>query len=280
LRACIVCFSQTSNTLRVAEAVQERLAAEAGSCALYRLEDADPALASRYDLVGLGTPVFYLREPLNVRRFFLDMPRQSLAGRPKPFFLFLTHGGTPADAVARIHGLAQRRGLATLAWFQCLGVDTFAPYAGRWPLIAAGHPDAADLAKARRFASRVVSLAGAYAASGPDPRPAIPGSLATRLASGLFSSRGLRLMERHGILPHKRIHRGRCTRCAICVQSCPQGIIRLDPFPAIGDAGCIYCYHCVRVCPAEAILCNWTPLRILSGHYLRQLLSSRKPPQG
>jgi len=271
MRACIVYFSQTGNTRKVAESMQESLAAAAGFCAIYRLEEADPAALSRYDLIGLGTPALYLREPLNVRWFLESFPRQS-GGAPRPFFLFVTHGGTPGDVFSRIGRLARGRGLAAVGCFRCLGVDTFPPYADRSPLIAAGHPDAADLERARRFAASMVEAAAAFRSGDPGVR--MPGSFLSRLASGLFNGRALRLLERHGVLPHKRVDPGRCTRCGLCVQACPQGIIRLAGLPSIADRGCIYCYHCHRTCPQQAILCDWTPLRILSGHYFRKWLAA------
>jgi ferredoxin/flavodoxin len=266
----LVYFSQTGNTRKVAEAMQEVLAA-AGSCALYRLEEADPAVLWRYDLIGLGCPAFYFREPLNVRRFLLDIPGQSRPGWPKPFFVFVTHGGTPGDVFSRIARLAAGRGLDAIGFFGCLGVDTFPPYADRRPLIAQGHPDASDLDRAKRFAASMVERVLDRPGSAAAIKVRIPGNLLTRFISGLFNGRALRLMERFWILPHKKVDPELCVKCGLCVQSCPQGVIRIDGIPVISEAGCIYCYHCHRICPQQAILCNWIPLRLLSGHYSRKL---------
>lgn len=281
MRACLIYFSQTGNTRLVAEAIQEALASTSGFCAIYRLEETDPAELVRYDLVGLGCPAFYFREPINVRSFLLEIPRQETNGRPKPFFVFVTHGGTPGDVFSRIKRLAAGRGLATIGAFGCLGVDTFPPYADRRPLIAQGHPDSADLQKARIFAADMARRAAYFLKAEAYPETRVPGSLATRFASGLFSSRGLRFMERYGLLPHKKVDDRLCVRCGLCVQACPQGIIRMKGLPAISPKGCIYCYHCHRTCPQAAIRCNWRPLRFLSGHYLRKLasdLNNRRSP--
>ena len=50
----------------------------------------------------------------------------------------------------------------------------------------------------------------------------------------------------------------KCTRCGICVEACPGGLIRLGgetyPRPLKGaDAGCIRCGHCVVICPTGAV---------------------------
>ncbi len=274
MRACVVYFSQTGNTRQVAEAVQEVLAASLGFCALYRLEETNPADLCRYDLIGLGCPAFYFREPLIVRKFLLDAPRQDGGGRAKPFFIFVTHGGTPGDVFSRLGRLASARGLAAIGSFGCLGVDTFPPYADRRPLIAQGHPDSGDLKKAKLFAADMLKRAALFVKAEAAPKPGFSDSIVARLFSSLFSGRGLRLMERYGLLPHKIIDAKLCVRCGLCVQACPQGIIRMEGLPVISDKGCIYCYHCHRICPQGAIRCNWVPLRLLSGHYLRKLLSN------
>jgi flavodoxin/ferredoxin len=280
MRACVVFFSQTGNTRRVAEAVQEVLTSSLGFCAIYRLEETDPSELDRYDLVGLGCPAFYFREPLNVRNFLLDVPRQDRGGQAKPFFSFVTHGGTPGDVFSRLRRLASARGLAAIGSFGCLGVDTFSPYADRQPLIAQGHPNDSDLEKARAFAAVMARRAVSSLKGESLPKSEGPGSIATRFASGLFSGRGLRFLERYGLLPHKKVDARLCVRCGLCVQACPQGIIRMAGLPVISDKGCIYCYHCHRTCPQAAIRCNWVPLRLLSGHYLRKLASNLRCGKG
>jgi len=274
MRAGIVYFSQTGNTQKVAEAIQERLVNILGSCDLHRLEQTDPAVIDRYQLLGLGCPVFYFREPINVRKFLLDLTPLMKGEAQKPVFFFVTHGGTPGDVFARLDRLARNRNLKTLGWFSCLGVDTFPPYADRDPPIACGHPDQKDLDRAKVFAAEMALRARALLKGEKPKRPDIPGNIITRLFSSLFSARALRTMERYGLLPRKVVYRSHCNRCGLCLQSCPQSIIRLDGYPVISNQGCIYCYHCHRICPQQAIVCNWLPLRIVSGHYLRQIFSS------
>lgn len=272
MRTAIFYFSQTGNTRKVAEAMQEVLAARAGFCALYRLEQTDPAEVTRYDLVGLGCPAFYFREPLNVQQFIQSIPCRPDPEHPRPVFVFATHGGTPGAVLPRLKLLGQSRNLKTLGAFQCLGVDTFPPFADRRPLIAAGHPDETDLARAREFAWAMLKAANAPCRQEPGWDPAFPWPV--RIVASFFSRPRLRWLARHGLLPVKRILSQRCTRCGLCVQACPQGIIALRESPHISESGCIYCYHCHRVCPQQAIACNWTIFRIISGHYLRKFLAN------
>jgi|YNPNPStandDraft_1061719.scaffolds.fasta_scaffold25455_2 flavodoxin/ferredoxin len=271
MRAAIFYFSQTGNTRRVAEAMQEVLAVRAGSCALYRLEQADPAELLRYDLVGLGCPAFYFREPMNVKQFIQGLPVLSRQKQPA-VFIFATHGGTPGAVLFRLKHLCLSKNLRTIGAFQCLGVDTFPPFADRRPQIAAGHPDDNDLARARQFAMDMLTAANDRGGQGQRDDIAVP--LPARILARLFSDRGLRRLARVGLLPRKIIIAQRCNRCGLCVQACPQGIIALRDLPVISELGCIYCYHCHRTCPREAMACNWRLFRIISGHYLRKYLAN------
>lgn len=269
MRVCIVYFSQTGNTQKTAQAIQEKMAEAAGHCALLRLEEADPAIFSNYDLVGFGLPAFYFREPINVHHFFNDLPDQRTAGRPKPFFFFVTHGGTPGDVYSQIDRLAISRGLQTIGYFQCLGVDTFPPFADRKPLTAGGHPDQNDLLLAKAFAKDIVHKAGAYLNHGELNKPKIPGNWFTKTVAALFSERKISWGMKQHLLPAKNIRPDKCTQCGLCVENCPQGIISLNPYPVIEESNCIACYHCQRICPTNAIECDWRVFKLMTGEYLR-----------
>ncbi len=44
-----------------------------------------------------------------------------------------------------------------------------------------------------------------------------------------------------------------CSQCGTCVEGCPVGAIRLDPYPVFNDE-CIGCWACFNNCPYSAIL--------------------------
>jgi ferredoxin len=262
----VIYFSQTGNTHKVAEVIQETLAATAGSCALVRLEEADPQMVERYDLIGLGTPAFYFREPANVQKFIELLPDHG--GRPKPFFFFVTHGGTPGGIYRRVSDLAARRGFRCLDFFQCLGYDTYPPYAQRVPASGAGHPDPGDLAAAGAFARRVIEKA--RRASWPAPE--IPGNALTGAVAGWFGHESLKRMMRWGFLPRKNLSRELCTKCGLCAENCPAEVIKLAPYPSFTEEKCIACYHCERICPQQAYRNNWVPFKLATGEYLNQMV--------
>jgi menaquinone-dependent protoporphyrinogen IX oxidase len=59
-----------------------------GQCNLKTLNDVNTSNLLDYDLVGIGSPVFYYKEPFNVRDFIEAMP--DLNGQH--WFVFCTHG--------------------------------------------------------------------------------------------------------------------------------------------------------------------------------------------
>ena len=271
MRCCVIYFSQTGNTRQVAETIQEILAAQAGSCALVRLEDADPQLVERYDLIGLGAPAFYFREPYNVQKFLEELPDHS--DKPRPFFFFVTHGGTPGAIASRICNLAARQGFVTLDFYQCLGYDTYPPFAGRVPPSGAGHPDRQDLKNAEAFAESIMNRARMFVEDHRSEECNPPKGFLNRIIAGMFSHRALLRHMRTGLLPRKNLKKELCTKCGLCAEQCPTNIISLDPYPVFREEDCIACYQCERICPERAYKNNWVPFKLLTGEYLHQLLS-------
>jgi len=264
----VIYFSQTGNTRQVAETIQETLAAQAGSCALVRLEDADPLLVERYDMIGLGAPAFYFREPYNVQKFLEELPDHSAS--PRPFFFFMTHGGTPGVIASRICALAARQGFVTLDFYQCLGYDTYPPFAARVPPSGAGHPDQKDLENAKAFAESVLVKARLFVEEHRSEGCNLPNGFLNRTIAGMFSHRALLRHMRSGLLPRKNLKKDLCTKCGLCAENCPVNVISLDPFPVFKEEDCIACYHCERICPEGAYRNNWVPFKLLTGEYLHQ----------
>lgn len=100
------------------------------------------------------------------------------------------------------------------------------------PLVGAGRPDARDMRALADFAKRVAAkiAAGKPAVQVKGKRP--------------YKERG----PAADIRPKTR---QTCTRCMICVQGCPVGVISGDD-PGVAAAGCIRCCACVKFCPEKA----------------------------
>lgn len=59
--------------------------------------------------------------------------------------------------------------------------------------------------------------------------------------------------------------RDECTRCEICMKSCPADAISMEPYPVIDRKACIECYCCSEMCPEEAMVVrkSWLARRLM-----------------
>ena len=247
MNALVAYFSQTGNTRQVAEAVGRGLEDEGCESITVRpIEKVGPDEWRDCDLVVLGTPVFYYKEPANVRAWIRGLaPRD-----PAPAFTFITHGGNPTNTLRRLQRLLGAKGARVLGSFECFGYDTYPIYLKsfrQW-----GHPDADELAAAEEFGRAAARQAERFLAGEPTADASYPfvGGRTFRLS----------ILCRRPILdwmfPRLDLKQDLCTRCGACAKRCPTGNISLDPWPAFDDR-CIHCYLCERVCPHNAIQCDW-----------------------
>lgn len=105
-QTAIIYFSQTGNTEKVARAIASGLDEAGLPSQLARLEEASKVDLGQFELIGLGTPVFYYKEPFNVKDFIKGLP--SLKG--KSAFLFITTGGHPTNTLLRMAKLLEKKG--------------------------------------------------------------------------------------------------------------------------------------------------------------------------
>jgi menaquinone-dependent protoporphyrinogen IX oxidase len=71
MNSIVIYFSQTGNTKKVDEAVHAGMSELSGRCDMTRLQDLTAGDLTKYDLIGLGSPVWHRREPANVLSFIM-----------------------------------------------------------------------------------------------------------------------------------------------------------------------------------------------------------------
>ena len=255
MKALIVYFSQTGNTEQAARAIGCGLE-DAGveAVAVRPLADVGPGAWLDCDLVGLGTPVFYYREPDNVRAWIRALEPRA---EPAPVFTFNTNGGNPCNTLRRIAKMLRRKGGRVLASFECFGYDTYPIYLKsfrQW-----GHPDADDLARARAFGRDVQGAAARFLAGDdvPEASYAFVGGKTFRLS---WICRKPILDGCPWLFPRLEVAADLCTRCGACARTCPTQNITIEQNGPRFANRCIHCHLCERVCPQNAIQCDWTRL--------------------
>ena len=248
MNVTMIYFSQTGNTLKVAEAMAETFRGAGHSVHTIPLQKATPQDAVTADLLGIGTPCFSSQAPTPVKEFLRTLPALD---KPRAF-VFATSGGAPGRVLYDLSSLLGDTGAEVVGGFLARG-ELYHPapcLVGRMP----NRPDEEDLASARRFAAAVMEHVaagqpGPVAESRPDAFK--PGRGFYDLVAKLSTDGFLRLL-----LPAPKLDSTQCNQCGSCVQECPMNNIVLEPYPVL-DNQCIRCYRCLTGCPQEAFAADW-----------------------
>jgi ferredoxin/flavodoxin len=253
----LIYFSQTGNTHKIATAMAGAFHKSGHSARTISLKKATPEDAARSDLLGIGTACISSQAPTPIKEFLRALPPL----HDRRAFGFATSSGAPGRVLFDVTSLLRAKGAEVLGGFLARGqVRHPAPHLnGQFP----GHPNAEDLARARRFALAVAEHVSACR-SGPvreSRRDALMPRWGFYDVMGLIvSDASLRLL-----LPEPKLDLARCDHCSCCVCACPMDNITLRPldglgktqsYPVVGNR-CIRCYRCLTVCPQKAFDADW-----------------------
>jgi ferredoxin len=213
---------------------------------LASIREIAPEAVAGYDLLGIGTPIWFFRETANVRLFMYRMPR--LDG--KLGFVFCSHGTAPLGVFDSMVPLLRRKGLTTIGWGDWYGSVYQVLHAPK-PYFTDGHPDGVDLSEAEAFGRDMAERAVKIAAGHRELIPAIPKGPD---ADPPFQPHPIG-EPFPGANPTRAVDVERCLYpdCTTCEDLCPAHCIELieDP-PRFGEE-CFNCSICNRVCPTGAI---------------------------
>lgn len=251
MKAAIICFSQTGNTRKIAEKIRDGICQEAAECDLIALADAESEALATYDLVGLGCPVFYYKEPFNVRDFIETLPQQD----NRHWFVFCSHGAVMGQALYSMTRRLKSKGALVLGGYHAYA-DITVPFYPKHTLTS-GHPDVADLQAAMDFGRAMVRCRQSVIDGRMDciqePSQA-PEAWARQEADTLTHQVLAKVMPRFSINSEA------CVQCGECQDACPVGGIDVASDPIRIQEPCIYCLHCASICPTCAIEADWERL--------------------
>jgi ferredoxin len=243
MRMLIIVFSQTGYTQKVAECIRDGAIEMGTECELAAISDVDPSSLHEYDLIGLGCPVFYGKEPLNVRWFVERLPEM----KGKHWFIFTTHASTIGIAmIAMARGLESKG--AVIVGSHDTYADSTAPFIP-YPTLTTGHPDEQEYEEARVFGKDLVDLAQRIADGDTGLIPSL--DLVSEEFANVTETFPVEFMEQ--TFPKLQIDREKCVQCHTCEETCPAKGIAINPDSYSIQNPCIYCFRCVMVCPEIAI---------------------------
>jgi flavodoxin/ferredoxin len=246
MKGLVVYYSATGNTKKVARAIHKGLS-QVMEADLTSLNEISPEAVAEYDLVGIGTPIWFFRETANVREFMYRMPR--LDG--KLGFVFCSHGTAPQGVFhSMVPFLRHKKGLTVIGWGDWYGGVYQVLHAPK-PYFTDGHPDELDLAEAEAFGRQMGERALKIAAGETDLIPAIPKG---RDAEPPFLSHPIG-EPFPGANPKRFVNKEKCTypECTLCADVCPVACIKLAEDPVKFGTQCYNCSLCNRLCPTGAI---------------------------
>jgi flavodoxin/ferredoxin len=249
VKVLIICFSQTGNTRKVAVEIVTGLEEAGDHCEIVDLKNIDPGSFSRYDLIGLGCPVFYYREPFHVSDFIEALPDQN--GRQ--WFVFCSHGSVLGVTLHSMTESLQARRAKVIGSHHTYADGTIPYYP--YPTVTTGHPDEQDLAEARAF-GRKIGQCSKSVAQGDESCIAPPPPVTEEWVKGEIQMLTREFLGQ--VMPKLYINQERCSQCGECEDGCPVAGIEVSADPPRIQEPCILCLNCVKICPACAIETDWS----------------------
>ncbi|KPA11998.1 4Fe-4S ferredoxin [Candidatus Magnetomorum sp. HK-1] len=244
-RALVLWYSQTGHTRRIGMILQGIWKTQGLNVDSSDIRNFDNNLMGKYDLIAMGTPVYYCRIPENAELWLKKIPR--IDGIPVASFV--TFGG-PGDgqnitASGILELLADKGGVP-------VGMDTFgnmSTFAPTWSIgnekriLKYSHlPNKNTYAEAEKYAKSILNNVQKEISVELGPEISFE-CLLKYLPQAWFTKL---LLRRHTIDANK------CIGCGTCVDKCPVDAVHPNEYK-VDTKRCIACFGCVNNCPAQAI---------------------------
>jgi flavodoxin/ferredoxin len=243
-KALIAYFSQGGTTLKIAKEISKNLQTKEYETDFYDVTNGTPPDINKYDLIGIGTPVYILRPPFNLMDYIKSLPW--LNG--KPVFVFLLYGTLPGTAGNILRRALEQKGGKEVGYEKFKGADYFVGYIKRGFLFSPDNPITNELDRANIFASEIVDHISDknYHKPGIDPFPTVIHTFERMVT--------IRFFTRHLLSRFFKADPNKCSECKLCEKICPKNNISFDGngLPQWGR-DCMLCFYCGLKCPEDAI---------------------------
>ncbi|MCB2186218.1 MAG: EFR1 family ferrodoxin [Deltaproteobacteria bacterium] len=244
--ALVAWYSQTGNTARAGRLLTATLQAHGVKVDAGNLKSIDLSNIPNYDLLVIGSPVFYYDSPAYVQDWIRSLP--DLAGAAVA--AYVTFGGPEGNqhnaACSILERLTEKRGVPV--------AQTAFMNLGTYPLSWAGGkvkeatwnarhlPDQETFARVREYAGYILAKVD----RGDNP------AFAKRLTMReILTYMGPIYWTKKSIEQHY-LDKNKCIQCGACVDQCPANAIDLSDY-AVDRQACVLCFGCLNNCPAQAV---------------------------
>jgi flavodoxin/ferredoxin len=261
MKIIIVYYSASGNTAKIAKAIYLGMKSVNTDCNITKIKDISPNDLIKYDLIGIGGPIWGGRESTNLSIFLHNMP--DLTG--KLGFPFCVHGAQPIGFMYHVSTVMQKKGLTIIGYNDWYG-SVYLPYMPK-PYYTDGHPDEIDLKEAEEFGKEMAMRGQRILAGEKNLIPELPSGEENILwrprkspkEEGFegFESDKKGESERPPERPQRqlKINMTKCTypKCTLCVDHCPMNSIDFSVTPPVIKANCRGDNLCEAICPTGAI---------------------------
>lgn len=247
MKASILTFSQTGNTLKVGNSISHGLRDRGFDVDHVRFLQRRKWNPDDADLIGVGCPCFENR-PAECVSHYLQNGRFDFA--EKKAIVFITSGGSPAKTLWHLARAVSKTGATVIGGIQLRGAVTVPTKFGDF----VGRPDDIDLEDSKLFGRAVAAsiINGRTLPAHYKINPKVGGRFYNILGPILTYIKKV-------ITPLPQSDTEKCDLCGICVNECPTESITIDNSTILFHDTCMVCYRCWHVCPHDAITVKFSP---------------------
>ncbi|MCE5211208.1 MAG: EFR1 family ferrodoxin [Deltaproteobacteria bacterium] len=251
-KVLILWYSQTGQTYRYARLIGCILKGKNLKVDEREIQEVDKRILPDYDLIIVGTPVFYYDTPSNISDWLEKIP--AIKGTPVAAFVaFGGPEGNQHNASCHILKILASKGGVPVGRDAFRNIPSYpTPEWNTSQQISGRHlPNAATFDQVRRFAADILERISRG--------ETISISYEIALREGL---RALPLvwLNKKAVNKHS-VDAAKCIACGTCVRKCPTKAI--DPFKRVVNRDkCLVCFGCLNNCPADAVIMEYSGRRL------------------
>lgn len=259
MKSIIIYYSQYGSTKKIAQAIHAGMSQVVEQCDIATLKEIDTSDLLKYDLIGLGSPVWDGRASPNMMAFIERLS----SSEGKHSLVFCTHGTAPGGYMANTVPALIRKGLTVIGWNDWYGSVTI-PFKPK-PYFTDGHPDEIDLKEAKDFGREMAERSRRIYMGETRLIPELPEGKEYIEVYGEDPKMHPKQAKAHSY--EFKITLDKCTECMLCVDNCPTDSIDFSAYPPIFRSNCARCWYCEQICPEGAIEIDWEPVAKVDKKY-------------
>ncbi|MBO8158754.1 flavodoxin domain-containing protein [Thermosyntropha sp.] len=151
-KCLIIYYSQSGTTAKVAEYITKGLQSVGYNVDLYNIMHAKPRNICQYDLIGIGSPVYFFNPVREIRKYISQC--KELSG--KPVFIFVAYGTNKGKSIDILQRLVTSKGAKYVGSISCQNANFIIGCPSRKEgYLSLDHISKEELKQAEEFGARL-----------------------------------------------------------------------------------------------------------------------------